>query len=255
MKCRDVMTPEPSRIAPNDSVTTVARRMRDEGIGPLPVVDAQDRLVGIVTDRDLAVRVVAEGKGPNEVRVADVMTKSPATCRPDDDTSAALAIMEEQQVRRVPVVGDDGELLGIVSEADLAERAQASSRRRAESPTEERAFVDKSITKVSAKTAPRGKGGQRYLASGIKLSMRLWSSEPPGPAGPTVRRDYETVGFVVSGRAELDLAGQRVALEPGDSWIVPRGTPHAYRILETFTAVEATTPPAEVHGRDRQAAE
>ncbi len=81
--------------------------------------------------------------------------------------------------------------------------------------------------------------------------MRLWNDEPPGDAKPAVRRDYETVGYVISGRAELTSEGQTVTLAAGDSWAVPRGAEHSYRIIETFTAVEATHPPAHVHGRDR----
>ena len=65
-----------------------------------------------------------------------------------------------------------------------------------------------------------------------------------------VRRDYETVGYVISGRAELTVERQTIRLEPGDSWVVPAGAEHSYRIIETFTAVEATAPPAQVHGRD-----
>lgn len=110
---------------------------------------------------------------------------------------------------------------------------------------------DKSITKVSAVTAPRGEQGQRYLASGVKMSMRLWEKEAPGQVKPASQREYETVGYVIDGRAELVIEGQVVLLEPGDCWVVPRGTSHSYRILEPFTAVEATSPPAEIHGRDR----
>jgi len=111
---------------------------------------------------------------------------------------------------------------------------------------------DKSITKVSAATAPRGPMGQKYLASGIRLSMRLWERESPDtePKAETAA-NYETVGYVISGRAELHIEGQVVDLEPGDSWIVPKGSRHSYKILEAFTALEATTPPAEVHGRDK----
>jgi len=80
--------------------------------------------------------------------------------------------------------------------------------------------------------------------------MRLWENEPAGEAKPMVRREYETVGYVVSGRAELTLEGQTVSLQPGSSWIIPKGAEHSYRVLENFTAIEATTPPAEVHDRD-----
>jgi quercetin dioxygenase-like cupin family protein len=109
---------------------------------------------------------------------------------------------------------------------------------------------DTSVTKVSSRYAPRGPEGQRYLASGIGMSMRLWEAEPPGEMPEPVSRQYETVGYVISGRAELQLEGQLVRLEPGDSWVVPKGAAHAYRVLEPFTAVEATHPPAEVRGRD-----
>jgi quercetin dioxygenase-like cupin family protein len=74
------------------------------------------------------------------------------------------------------------------------------------------------------------------------------SAEPHEKAA--ARREYETVGYVISGRAELTVEGQTLRLEPGDSWLVPAGEEHSYRILETFTAVEATAPPAQVHGRD-----
>lgn len=109
---------------------------------------------------------------------------------------------------------------------------------------------DTSITKVSSDFSPEGALGQIYLASGVSVAMRLWKDEEPADAEPEVAREYETVGYVISGKAELHLAGQTVLLNPGDSWVVPKGAAHAYRILETFTAVEATSPPAQVHDRD-----
>jgi quercetin dioxygenase-like cupin family protein len=113
-------------------------------------------------------------------------------------------------------------------------------------------MADTSVTKVDGEKSPVGRMGQRYLASGVRLSMRLWMDEEPGEAKPAIRRDYETIGYVLRGRAELTLEGQTVKLEAGDSWVVPNGAEHSYRILETFSAVEATSPPAEVHGRDEQ---
>jgi quercetin dioxygenase-like cupin family protein len=109
---------------------------------------------------------------------------------------------------------------------------------------------DTSVKKLSSKFSPRGEMGQKYLTSGVRVSLRLWENEPAGDAKPLTSRDYETVGYVLKGRAELHLEGQRIVLEPGDSWLVPRGARHTYRIQEAFTAVEATSPPAEVHGRD-----
>lgn len=110
--------------------------------------------------------------------------------------------------------------------------------------------ADTSITKLDSRFSPRGPSGQKYLASGIQLAMRLWEGEPPGERKPATKRDYETVGYVIQGRAELEIEGQKVLLEVGDSWTVPKGAEHAYHILEPFTAVEATCPPAFVHGRD-----
>ena len=110
--------------------------------------------------------------------------------------------------------------------------------------------TDTSVTKVKSDFSPHGKMGQKYLASGVHVAMRLWENEPPGEPKPASRRDYETVGFVLAGRAELRLEGQTVLLEKGDSWVVPRGAEHSYKVLETFSAVEATAPPAHAHARD-----
>ena len=110
--------------------------------------------------------------------------------------------------------------------------------------------TDTTIIKVSSVASPHGDMGQVYLASGKGISMRLWQSESPGEPKPEARRDYETVGYVLSGSAELHMEGQMVLLEAGDSWVVPKGASHTYKILETFTAVEATHPPARVRNRD-----
>lgn len=111
---------------------------------------------------------------------------------------------------------------------------------------------DTSVMKVQARHSPRGEMGQKHLALGINMAMRLWDKEQPGGDKQMTKRDYETVGYVIEGRAELHLEGQMVLLEPGDSWVVPKGASHAYKILEPFTAVEATYPPAVVHGRDHK---
>jgi quercetin dioxygenase-like cupin family protein len=111
---------------------------------------------------------------------------------------------------------------------------------------------DTSVTKVASKHSPRGVQGQKYLAAGVHVAMRLWEDEQPGEPKPVAVRDYETVGYVIGGRAELHIEGQMVLLGPGDSWVVPKGSSHSYKILEPFTAVEATSPPAFAHGRDRR---
>ena len=105
-------------------------------------------------------------------------------------------------------------------------------------------MAETSVRKVNAASSPRGTQGQKCLVSGSSLGMRLWENEPPGAPKPVTRRDYETVGYVLAGRAELHVEEQLLKLEPGDSWVVPRGAAHTYTILEPFTAIEATAPPS-----------
>ena len=109
---------------------------------------------------------------------------------------------------------------------------------------------DSTVTKIDSSTSPVGPEGEVYLASGKSMAMRMWRDEEPSDAKPMTARDYETIGYVLSGRAELHIEGQTVLLEPGNSWVVPRGSEHTYKILETFSAVEVTSPPYQLHGRD-----
>ena len=109
---------------------------------------------------------------------------------------------------------------------------------------------DTTIQKVSSSASPKGALGQKYLVSGKGVSMRMWEDEKPGGPEHETARDYETVGFVLKGRAELHIEGQKILLDKGDSWLVPKGAKHRYHVLESFSAVEATAPPAQVHGRD-----
>jgi quercetin dioxygenase-like cupin family protein len=109
---------------------------------------------------------------------------------------------------------------------------------------------DTTVIKVDSSHSPTGPHGERYLASGTSIAMRMWNREPAGERKAPVRRNYETVGYVIEGKAKLHLEGQTVLLERGSSWVVPRGAEHSYEVVETFTAVEATHPPYQVHGRD-----
>ncbi len=113
---------------------------------------------------------------------------------------------------------------------------------------------DTSVVKLDSARSPRGPMGEKYLASGVRVSMRLWEAEPTNTESEAreseSERDYEVVGYVVSGRAMLHIEGQTVRLDPGTSYVVPRGARHFYHVLETFTAIEATSPPSFVHGRD-----
>jgi CBS domain-containing protein len=124
MKCSEVMTDNPVCCLPNDSVSRAARVMRREHIGPVPVgSDERTKdLIGIVTDRDLAIKVVAESRDPNRTTVADVMTHTIVVCREDDDLSSAIAAMEEYQIRRIPVIDQGGRLVGVISQQDVTIR-------------------------------------------------------------------------------------------------------------------------------------
>ncbi len=112
-------------------------------------------------------------------------------------------------------------------------------------------MADTTVVKVDSRSSPKGPDGQKYLAGSKNLGMRLWEDEPPTDQPHESTRDYETVGYVIKGKAELRLEGQTVLLNPGDSWVVPKGATHSYRILEALTAVEVTHPPAHVKGRDQ----
>ena len=109
---------------------------------------------------------------------------------------------------------------------------------------------DSTVKKVSSNSSPTGEMGQKYLVAGKAVAMRLWQNEQPGEPKPKQAREYETVGYVISGKAELHLEEQVIKLESGDSWLVPQGANHTYKITESFTAVEATSPPARVDDRD-----
>ena len=128
MKARELMTAEPLWCTPEQTVQEAARLMRDNDCGSIPVVavNGDQKLVGVITDRDIAVRCVAEGKDGN-TRVADVMTRNPKVSRPDADVQEVETIMAQYQVRRVPVVEDGGRLVGIIAQADLALNARAAS--------------------------------------------------------------------------------------------------------------------------------
>ena len=120
-------------------------------------------------------------------------------------------------------------------------------------PDREKTGSDTTIKKVEVGSSPRGEMGQKYLVAGKRVSMRLWTHEAGDKLKSATKRDYETVGYVIAGKAELQLEGQMLQLKAGDSWLVPAGALHHYTILEPFTAIEATAPPAEVHGRDTPA--
>jgi len=116
------MTADPSCCVPGDSVAVAAQIMKREDVGPVLVVSdhSDKRLVGIVTDRDLAVKVVAEGRDSHSTRLDEVMSSNPVTCDADDDVSEAMRLMADYQVRRIPVVDNNHRLVGIIAQADVA---------------------------------------------------------------------------------------------------------------------------------------
>lgn len=115
---RDVMTQNPRAVRPEDSVVDAARVLRDENVGSLPIVEG-DRLIAIVTDRDIAIRVVAEGRDPSSVSVQEIASRDPVTAESTSDLDEALRLMARHQVRRLPVV-EEGRLVGILAQADVA---------------------------------------------------------------------------------------------------------------------------------------
>ncbi|HKP46754.1 MAG TPA: CBS domain-containing protein [Pyrinomonadaceae bacterium] len=127
MKCSEVMTKDPSCCVPTDTVFEAAQLMKTEDVGPIPIVKDKDsnRLEGIVTDRDLALKVVAEALDPKTTTVQDVMTTSVISCRPDDNVNEVIALMEEHQIRRIPIVDSSDRLVGIIAQADIATRMEA----------------------------------------------------------------------------------------------------------------------------------
>lgn len=119
MQLKEVMTRDPECVAPDTTLQEAAQRMRDRDVGPLPVCE-NDRLVGILTDRDISVRAVAEGRDPRATEVREAMTPGIDYCFEDEDVSEAARIMKAKQIRRLAVLNRDKRLVGIVSLGDLA---------------------------------------------------------------------------------------------------------------------------------------
>ncbi len=123
MTCAEVMTPSPTACNPQHTAIDAAELMRREDCGLLPVVsDDGKKLIGVLTDRDIVLRVVAEGRDPRSTAVSEVMTTDIVTCLPQENVEMAMEQMATRQVRRIPIVDRDGSLVGIVAQADVATR-------------------------------------------------------------------------------------------------------------------------------------
>jgi CBS domain-containing protein len=143
-KCNEVMTKNPVCCQSDDVVVKVAQLMQSENIGSVPVIENEQtqKLVGIVTDRDLALKIVAKGQDANSTKVEAVMTRHVVTCRAEDDLQKALDAMAEHQLRRIPIVDDDDKIVGIIAQADVATRVNLP---------EKTATVVKEISQSNAK--------------------------------------------------------------------------------------------------------
>jgi CBS domain-containing protein len=129
-KCRDIMTKDPVFCQAGDSAVVAARLMKKHNVGAVPVVGdlCEHKCTGIITDRDLALRVVAERRDPETTRIQEIMSSPVITCSPDDEWLKALELMERYQVKRVPVVDRSGRIVGMISEADVALRLRDESK-------------------------------------------------------------------------------------------------------------------------------
>jgi len=130
MRIQDIMTKDPSCVTAEASVREAAQVMKSEDVGIVPVVEAHSerRLVGVVTDRDIAIRCIAEGKD-GTCRVRDVMsTDDIATCRENDNVDNVMDAMRTEKVRRIPIVDERGSLVGIVSQADVLRKTRDTNR-------------------------------------------------------------------------------------------------------------------------------
>jgi CBS domain-containing protein len=122
MRCKDVMKTNVQCAALTDTIQSAARTMRDRNIGFLPVRGANGRVVGTITDRDIAVRVASEDRSPAKCRIGDFMTREVVSCLSTDDLARAEELMATHKKSRVVVVDDQGELCGVISLSDVAER-------------------------------------------------------------------------------------------------------------------------------------
>ena len=147
MQVQEIMAKNPRTVTPEASVREAARLMQQEDVGVLPVVDSDTdrRLVGMITDRDIAIRVVAEGRDGESARVREIMSEQPRSARPTADVEEVLELMGREKVRRIPITDEKGRLVGIVAQADLA-RSSTSDRK-----------VEETVEKISA---PGGKHSQ-----------------------------------------------------------------------------------------------
>lgn len=184
MRAADVMTDNPECVTPDTSLADAARKMRDLDVGIIPVVESESskRLRGVLTDRDIAIRAVAEGKDATSTRVMEVMTTQVETCNKNDTLRDVLNVMEREQVRRVPITDREGRLVGIIAQADVATEV--------DSPAGQRRFAE-TVGDISEPGNPRGRGG--WTGSGSRASQNRGGSGGGGLMG-AVRSAVNSLG-------------------------------------------------------------
>jgi CBS domain-containing protein len=173
MKVREIMTTDVATATPETTLEDIATMMRDEDTGAIPVLD-DDELVGIITDRDIVIRCIAEGKDPVETTVEDVLSDGLETIEPDSGIDEAREIMSRRQIRRLPVV-EDGELVGMLSIGDIAVKSDSDV-----GDTLENVSEGVKASGTNAKRAPRSdnkreagdEGEVREIESGRKANAR-----------------------------------------------------------------------------------
>lgn len=220
MRAADVMTDNPECVTPETSLADAARKMRDLDVGIIPVVESETskRLRGVLTDRDIAIRAVAEGKDANATRVMEVMTTQVETCNKNDSLRDVLAVMEREQVRRVPITDREGRLVGIIAQADVATEV--------DTPQGQRRFAE-TVGDISEPGNPRGRGGWTgggrgsqgrggREGGGLMGAVRsavgsLGGSEPSRTGGPASR----PAGTGMSGGSAQGNDDPRAMNDPG----------------------------------------
>ena len=121
MTCKEVMTKNPKSASSSASAQQAARLMKQENIGILPVIDEEtQKMVGVVTDRDLCLGVIASGESAGEAKLSELMSKNPFICKPEDDIQKAEQQMKQHHIGRIPVVDENGHCIGIISQSDIA---------------------------------------------------------------------------------------------------------------------------------------
>jgi CBS domain-containing protein len=136
MKAREIMSRNPTCVTPDTPLVDAARLMKDENIGVVPVVESSNsrRLVGVLTDRDIAIRAVAEGRDGATTSVGHVMSTDIHTSAPDDSVNDIMALMGSEQIRRIPIVDERGDVVGIIAQADIV--LEANDNKKAEKTVE-----------------------------------------------------------------------------------------------------------------------